>query len=567
MSLEEYVLGLRDKFGLTALVEAVAIGKGQLDITGMYTESLRSINAASIRPDLPMGKPVSNLTTQEIIHFLTGGFRLSKGRSYELFWDAVWPRLLARGWHSEQPNDSGSTTCSRNSLIFLVPGIQKFSRRKLVKGLHYFDSISDVLSKVALEPALLELELENNAADNNVDNKVSNEWTNGTKSDQKTSPDQQKQYLKPKTATRGMKVMKFTIVDTSRAERLDIRELTSLPVELSSGSSSRSQSDEDNKGTCEESADESDSTYTEGFDQYEHQNSTTAKVNIDRGISLDRNASKKRISSIGPEPIIASAVKPSDQKNDDRKSEKTGNTQLGRKRRPESDILLAPVTKGRRTLHPYDHQMETTTGIQDTTSTGERHLEGGNADTFEQVSLEAEITQEKFSSATASSKSGLVVSDEGNHGSMDSGIGNSQDKPRPRMEIDLNLPFQPDSESDELFSVQGSENNQPSMQTDKSNAKKPVEPISTSDQQATVNTRRHSTRNRPLSTKALEAFAMDILPTNKKRKSKDAFPEPITWPSVRACGSTRATENLATGIHHPSEEGNGPCNEKELNKF
>ncbi|KAG2267677.1 hypothetical protein Bca52824_062232 [Brassica carinata] len=66
-------------------------------------------------------------------------------------------RLLARGWHSEKPKDRGYNT-SKDNIVFIVPGVKRFSRGKLLKGDHYFDSVSDILTKVALEPELLELE-------------------------------------------------------------------------------------------------------------------------------------------------------------------------------------------------------------------------------------------------------------------------------------------------------------------------------------------------------------------------------------------------------------------------
>ena len=43
-------------------------------------------------------------------------------------------------------------------MVFLVPGVIELSLRELFKGIHYFDSVCDVLSKVALEPELIEFE-------------------------------------------------------------------------------------------------------------------------------------------------------------------------------------------------------------------------------------------------------------------------------------------------------------------------------------------------------------------------------------------------------------------------
>ncbi|RVW53196.1 hypothetical protein CK203_087613 [Vitis vinifera] len=116
-SLAEYVSSLKITVGICNLIEAVGVGKGKDGLTGIVMEPIK------------------------IHHF---------------FCSCLAP-LLARGWHSEQPKNEGCAS-SKHSLVFLVPGVKKFSRRKLVKGDHYFDSISDVLSKVASEPKILELE-------------------------------------------------------------------------------------------------------------------------------------------------------------------------------------------------------------------------------------------------------------------------------------------------------------------------------------------------------------------------------------------------------------------------
>ncbi|TQD95021.1 hypothetical protein C1H46_019366 [Malus baccata] len=110
---EEYIFKLEDIVGVRMLIEAVGI-------TGTTLKPTKNSHAISFRPEVPIGKACSSLTTPEIIKYLRGDFKLSKKRSNDLFWEAVWPRLLARGWHSEQRN---------LSLVFLVPGIEKFSRR------------------------------------------------------------------------------------------------------------------------------------------------------------------------------------------------------------------------------------------------------------------------------------------------------------------------------------------------------------------------------------------------------------------------------------------------------
>lgn len=213
-SLEEYVSSLKKMLGIGVLVDAVRIGKGKEDLTTLVTENSKSGQRQRVRPpELPSGKACSSLTTAEIIKFLTSDIRLSKTKSNDLFWEAVWPRLLAKGWHSEQPNDI--CTAPKNNLVFLMPGVKKFSRWKLTNGTHYFDSVSDVLRKVASEPQLLDLDVEENndcvVFDNVDDHK------------EKDRPC----YLKP---TQGVgNVMKFTVIDTSLPSK--VRELRNLPVE------------------------------------------------------------------------------------------------------------------------------------------------------------------------------------------------------------------------------------------------------------------------------------------------------------------------------------------------
>ncbi|XP_027920561.1 uncharacterized protein LOC114178705 isoform X2 [Vigna unguiculata] len=231
MLLEDYVLTLKALVGLKALVEGVGVGKGKEDLTGLAMDSMKPTQAVTVRQEIPVGKACSMLTPPEIISFLTGDFRLSKARTSDLFWEAIWPRLLARGWHSEQPDSHNYAVAFKHSLVFLVPGVKKFSR-KLVKGNHYFDSVSDVLCKVASDPELIEL---GTIADNDCTSKEGTGWAQDTKLDRENSPDQPRHcYLKVKTPNRSTDVMKFTVVDTSLASEMmkNVRELRSLPFEF-----------------------------------------------------------------------------------------------------------------------------------------------------------------------------------------------------------------------------------------------------------------------------------------------------------------------------------------------
>ncbi|KAJ6397520.1 hypothetical protein OIU77_018520 [Salix suchowensis] len=225
ISLEDYVFKLKATVGIQFLVEAVGIGKGKNDLTGLAMEPVKS---NPLFPDCPVGKDYCSLTASEIIKLLTGGFRLSKARSNDIFWEAVWPRLLARGWHSEQPMTQGYVD-TNHYLVFLIPGIKKFSRGKLVKGNHYFDSVSDVLSKVASEPMLIELEAEETRGS------ICNEedgWDPGEPSNLDDQPIcQPRHFLKPHVSKRNLNHVKFTVVDSSLDGGKKVQDALVMPLD------------------------------------------------------------------------------------------------------------------------------------------------------------------------------------------------------------------------------------------------------------------------------------------------------------------------------------------------
>ncbi|GMI79328.1 hypothetical protein like AT1G09040 [Hibiscus trionum] len=227
-SLENYVFHLKTSVGICALVEAVGLNKGKADLTGLAMEPPRT---TQVSPELPSGKACSSLTSGDIIRFLTGGFRLSKARCNDIFWEAVWPRLLARGWHSEQPKNQCSVS-SNHYLVFLMPGVKKFSRRKLIKGNHYFDSVSDVLNKIASEPMLIELDAEGNGIGNCNEE---NGCISGESSDEGDPPNHKPCYLKPRVSILSSNHMKFTVVDSSLmhgGKASKMRELRYSPIDL-----------------------------------------------------------------------------------------------------------------------------------------------------------------------------------------------------------------------------------------------------------------------------------------------------------------------------------------------
>lgn len=613
MCLQEYVLTLRDKVGLNALVEAVGIGKGKQDLTGMAAEPLKPNQVVSGRPEIPIGKACSMLTPLEIINFLTGGYRLSKARSNDLFWEAVWPRLLARGWHSEEPNSYGCAAGSKHSLVFLIPGVKKFSRRKLVKGDHYFDSVSDVLTKVAADPGLLELEIGTNKGDSNKDE---NGWTDETKLDEQAFPDQQRHcYLKPRTPNRSMDGMKFTVVDTSLATggTFKVRELRSLPVEMRKNPTLRSHSEDSDGGTSEEQTDESDSSDAMCSHRNEQNDVKPTKIDSDGNLTIDRNLNGA-FTIIGSGLTGAPVVNISDQKSNicnGMNPRKRIKAQLSQRLKPGNDICLGPVTKRRRRLtacNRAETTRSTVNGLVDPKlKQDQARCCGGNLPFVENISFQVDPSQEKKSSNNSSSKGSPVISGEGTLGSTCSGVEHPYEEPPRRRMIDLNLPISPEAETDEPFmkeeierqpdptdSIPGKRQpnqtsnlpgqrqpdqtsslpwetqldqtcsllderqfDQNSSLRDDSSALKDSENMAASEQQPNGSARRHSTRNRPLTTKALEALAFGFLSTKQKRRFGESFPRENALPSRRAHARARVTENLDGGIPDLQAEEHG----------
>ncbi|KHN20231.1 hypothetical protein glysoja_023794 [Glycine soja] len=86
ISLEEYITSLKSTVALGVLVEAVGIGKGKEDLTRPTVEHVKKTQVFSIQTS----KAWSSLGPSDIIKHLTGGYRLSKAKSNDIFknWDS-----------------------------------------------------------------------------------------------------------------------------------------------------------------------------------------------------------------------------------------------------------------------------------------------------------------------------------------------------------------------------------------------------------------------------------------------------------------------------------------------
>lgn len=581
--LEEYVSTLKATVGMNIFIEAIGIGKGRQDLTGIALEPLKHNQVAPVRPEMPIGKACSSLTPQEIIKCLTGDFRLSKARSSDLFWEAVWPRLLARGWHSEQPRGHNYAAGSKQPLVFLIPGVKKFSRRKLVKGSHYFDSVSDVLSKVASDPGLLEFEIE---ADEGNKSKEESGLTNETKLDKDDLSDQRHHcYLQPRTPNRNVDIVKFTVVDTSLANgaKYKEKEVRSLPFESSNTSTSSSHSEENDVDTSEELVvDESNSGYNMFLNQEETNYSNPTKIIFEGRVcsgskDSEISAVNQGIPTNDPDSTSLPAKVPKSQNTNmynAKKQSRAPKCQLGRKMKPDMSNYLAPVTKRRRRLTACSRAETSQSTITFLVGPELKQEESGGCigkhDSDEIIHCKVVPLTEKLCSSSSSCKDSRIDGREGMLSSNCSGAEHPREELQFRTMIDLNLPVLPDAETGEPVLVASSErqDDQASKQADDPNALKTSIGVANSEQPPNMNSRRQSTRNRPLTTKALEALASGFLNTRRRRRKRtEAFPgeDLISRPSRRTRCKMRVTESFGTGIMDSKvqEEGNGVCNDNE----
>ncbi|CAD6203619.1 unnamed protein product [Miscanthus lutarioriparius] len=528
-SLKEFVFSLKSTVGAETFVEAVGVGKGKHDLTGFIADQSKPNHALSVHSDLPTGKDCSSLASEDIIKLLNGDFRRSKTRSNDIFWEAVWPRLLAKGWHSEQPKDVSTT---KNCLVFLVPGIKKFSRSKLTKGTHYFDSVSDVLKRVAADPVLLELEVDA------INNGLTAE-ENGSITDVKLNQDSPLDGYQ--------ELPKFTIIDTSLVEGeepFNVRELRNLPADanitllLSQHSSNMvSYSSSEEEGTNDRLSDDQE----------------------DCG-RVKAEVKEIEMVSAGSLQNMVTANGHSSNGNDD-KIDLTGI--YGIKTKPERRKYLSPVSKRRRLNSCSNEQvsrrsfsfsksggLEKEKSKPPLTSPKPAAVEVG--DTFQSKTIASCSTKEKPSEQKADALNSLTDDGQNERMVMENLINKSLEckvdavaevhskitanKPKIVKEraevigpIDLNkLETLHDDKASRSIDTTSLENlgsmkvDEAPSSSDKNMACDPSGAAGRSvsevpDPALQVNARRHGTRNRPPTAKALEAVAFGLLGSAKRK--------------------------------------------------
>ncbi|XP_010523932.1 PREDICTED: uncharacterized protein LOC104802160 isoform X2 [Tarenaya hassleriana] len=521
IALEEYVFALKNACGTDILIEAIGIGKGKKDLTNGALEPPKTSMAASGNSEVPIGKACSSLSPADIVRYLTGGFRLSKARSSDLFWEAVWPRLLARGWHSEQPRGH-----ARNSLVFLIPGASKFSRRRMVKGNHYFDSVTDVLNKVASDPTLLELDAETIRDNGKREEKNGNDEMISSDGFDDSSPNSKRQrYLQPRrTSSKNLDVLMFTIVDTSTIygpERCMLREMRCLPVEsgVSSSTYSPNLSSESEDNLSEDSENEAErkskptnmracgdsSVWANGaklsFCKTSSLNVSTGTVVSRSSVSLNENRQKKnrKVKPNSPKSLSFRGKRSSYSGETLSRKKKTKNKE--RQMRPNSqdahqDVIVRDENRDEACKLYSDSSIaegSSTVRNADVTTTFQRHMSMENHETREHLDTNvAQVLEGHEAEST-------VVAE----------------------------------------TVQNGESSQSSVKMN-------IEEEHTG--------RRQSTRSRPLTAKALEAFAFGFLGSPKKKKRKD----------MDGSRDNRSSRSKSTRRHHTvvtSEFRNGTVND------
>lgn len=570
MSFEDYVFSLKAMVGINALVEAVGIGKGKQDLTGMALEPLRSSHVIPMRPEIPTGKACSSLTAIEIVKFLTGDYRLSKARSNDLFWEAVWPRLLARGWHSEEPKDHVYAVGSKNSLVFLIPGIKKFSRRRLIRGNHYFDSVTDVLSKVASEPGLIELELDNEE-DQSKKNKEESEW-NDEKLEEDDTPSRRRQYLQPRTPNRTSDGMKFTVVDTSLGDGkpYKVRELRSLPFEIPYKFNSRTCIEVgDDEDTSDYSTDDGSDAVGIGLPDKTENDEAKALNNLPNGKLVCGGTTTLEVSPAGQDVHMDCPNSDGIQVNDsithspspaDKQSKKVAKQQLKRRMKEDNLDNIAPVAKRPRRFTACGRR-EISNAVRNPSVPVPRPEPEmpicSLARNARDISPPQGVSSQDKLSLTNSSRSSPSGSFECAPLDNSHGVAEPQDAPQSQPLIDLNIPQVPlEFENDVVMGDATGESDDKSKNVGNNDVSHASLDASSSEQQSSINPQRRSTRNRPLTTKALEALANGFLTVSSRRKkTRDEIPRESRSSRLARVGVviTEASSNSIDSVAEGSE--------------
>ncbi|XP_074339929.1 uncharacterized protein LOC141677761 isoform X2 [Apium graveolens] len=480
ISLIEYVFSIKSMVGLETFVDAVGIGKGKEDLTSMDIGLLR----------IPIGKACSDLTCTEIVNFLTGGYRLSKAQSRDFFWEAVWPLLLARGWRSEQPKNQTYVSGAKDSLVFLTPGVEKFSR-KLVKGNQFFDSVTDVLDKVSSEPELLDLHTENNKGKKKEEDVGIEE----IKEPQNLHKKRQC-CLQPRTSICDMDDIRFTIVDTSleNGNFSKFRAPRTLPKD---NSNMKIVPEDGDQGTSNAPTNISDCAHNMLLAQ-ETNSISRDKITSDTGKIFD-SRSDQLVQINDPDSMNPAGKSTKQKKNyGDQQARKSVDIHPRQKlKRSNLDTSTSAVTKRYRTIAACSEEIGSSKTTIPLVQLFGNHSHASYSNIHDPVNKSSpQVGLSKDRLASTSSRKGSPCWSTG--GSQDDNFCD-QESTQSSMFTIPNSPQQPadfPNMQDDINSTRQDDFCAPKTSAD----------ISAPKQPANINSRRQSTRNRPPTARALEAI-------------------------------------------------------------
>ncbi|KAF2289193.1 hypothetical protein GH714_029342 [Hevea brasiliensis] len=312
----------------------------------------------------------------------------------------------------------------------------------------------------------------------------------------------------------------------------------------------RNDSEESDEDSFEDSINESDSSDNLCSDHNKTDISKSAKINVDKGDSSGRENFENN-ALIQCSPIIDSGftkvpVKiPKDQnasKYGDMQPSKHIKGHAIKRTKPADRNVLAPVAKRRRRLTACERTATScgtvNVSVDPSLEQDEVGCTSGNLDSRENILSHQDSHQAKLSSTSSSSRGSPNIADECNLSSNSPFAGHPNEKSQSRTLIDLNIPIPQDAETEPLMmEMIERQHNQASAQAEDSVVLKTSTSVcdSTSEQPSGINSRRQSTRNRPLTTKALEALACGFLSIKPKRRRDDfSIENSISRPSRRA---------------------------------
>lgn len=334
---------------------------------------------------------------------------------------------------------------------------------------------------------------------------------------------------------------------------------------------SRSDSEDSDDDSLKESAEESDSSENLCPDMNGTTTKKSTKNDMGKGVFSDRedvedNASKQsfHINSLGFAKVHEKIPK-------DQKADRCNGTQTRKRIKHQAtrrDILcdrkvLGPVTKRQR-LISYDHTKTSCGTIDRHGSKLDKPGCAGEGDIRDDFLSRDDPLVERLSATC--SRGSPDISNECTLSSNSDDDDHPHEKHQTRALIDLNIPIPQDAETEPLMMEVTEVKDDPASRQTKDFGMLKVSTSagdSTPQQSPNMNSRRHSTRNRPLTTKALEALACGFLSIKQKRKSRDVFSldNQMSRPSRCARSKMRITENFQAEMtdFEGDERRNGGC--------